>query len=322
MVEYRPNAMQHTLRTLAYIAAAAALVCLNSCQGGGTLAVNTDGEPAQPATGDPLAAVPLPPAEESATHLAQSALNHTFNQDDLYDATGATVTGNDICLEAEGLSWAILGIDLDYNWPESITLNGSSDGVYLGLSNFADDNWQWLEGPLTGAESWELPPTGLLSLSGIFYAVLACPDGNSADVQLSIDLGDDGDGVWNFMVWMAADNDLAPFAFQDIQELEAVGSNEHVNVLLGYDIDPALAPGVEGVDEVHFIKVVEDADDGAINTNGDGANRSYPREGYNSADPTNLNAFLLWSQLSFPEAQHRILVLWDHGDGWRAEPDT
>jgi hypothetical protein len=134
-------------------------------------------------------------------------------------------------------------------------------------------------------------------------------------------MGDDGSGVWNFMVWMAADNDLAPFAFEDIQEMEAVGSNENVNVLLGYDIDPALVPLKEGVDAVHFIKVVEDLDEGVIRTNGHAANRSYPREGYNSADPQNLSSFLLWCQLNFP-AEHRILVLWDHGDGWRAEPDT
>lgn len=101
----------------------------------------------------------------------------------------------------------------------------------------------------------------------------------------------------------------------NINDMESVGSTAKVNILVGYDIDPSQAPGVSGLNQVHFIKVVHDTNASAIKVDGDPANVSFPRNGYNSADPVNLLAFINWAQTSFP-ATRNALVLWDHGDGW------
>ena len=131
----------------------------------------------------------------------------------------------------------------------------------------------------------------------------------------------DPGGTWNFMVWIAGDNNLAQAGVDDINEMEAVGSNENIRILVGYDIDPWwLWSPVEGTDRVHFIKVVPDGDPFAINTAGDPANVIFPRAGYNSADPANVVEFLSWAETNFP-ADHQVLVLWDHGNGWRLGDD-
>lgn len=120
---------------------------------------------------------------------------------------------------------------------------------------------------------------------------------------------------WNFMVWVAGDNNLAQEAVADINEMEAVGSTEDVRVFVGFDIDPNIASGVSGTNEVHFIKVVQDGNPNVIRTDGDPANMSFPRAGYNSADPAHVRQFVDWVNANFP-AQHTALVLWNHGDGW------
>src|SRR5947207_1153513 len=81
-------------------------------------------------------------------------------------------------------------------------------------------------------------------------------------------------------------DNLDPEGVLNLNHMESVGSTTDVRVFAGYDIDPALVSGnVSGIDMVHFIKVVHDSNVDAINVGGDPANQSFPRAGYNSADP-------------------------------------
>jgi Clostripain family len=151
------------------------------------------------------------------------------------------------------------------------------------------------------------------------YIAFVCPEGGYANCLVSIDYTNSTptwDGSWNLLVWIAGDNNLAYEGYADLQEMEAVGSTNSIRVLAGYDIDPAyLDVSQQGADQVRFIKVVADNDPNVINTSGDPANMSFPREGYNSADPAHVAEFVQWAADNFP-ADHTILCLWNHGDGW------
>ncbi len=141
--------------------------------------------------------------------------------------------------------------------------------------------------------------------------------GGSTTQSKPVSVGAALEGKWNLMLWIAADNNLADYGVEDIEELEQFGSDENVNILVGYDIDPDwLWNPVAGTDKVHFIKLVQDGTPNSINTGGDPANQSFPRSGYNSADPDNVRNFVNWCNTNFP-AEHSCLVLWDHGNGWR-----
>lgn len=121
---------------------------------------------------------------------------------------------------------------------------------------------------------------------------------------------------WTVMVYMDGDNNLEQYAVDDLNEMEAVGSTEKVNIVVQFDRHP-----------------------GYDNTNGDWTNtkRYYVTKdinGYDSVitsseitnmgevnmgDPNELTSFVNWAKTNYP-ADHYLLVLWDHGSGWKGIP--
>ncbi len=121
---------------------------------------------------------------------------------------------------------------------------------------------------------------------------------------------------WTVMVYMDGDNNLEQYAVDDLNEMEAVGSTEKVNIVVQFDRHA-----------------------GYDNTNGDWTNtkRYYVTKdinGYDSVitsseitnmgevnmgDPNELTSFVNWAKTNYP-ADHYLLVLWDHGSGWKGIP--
>jgi hypothetical protein len=117
-------------------------------------------------------------------------------------------------------------------------------------------------------------------------------------------------GNWTVLVYMVADNNLEPFAIQDLNEMELA----------------LPAPGVTVVVEV-------DRSTGYDTSNGDwtGARRYLIRPDgdpstvtstmlsdlgeLDMGDPQTLADFLSWGFDTYP-ASHYLVVLWDHGFGW------
>ena len=252
------------------------------------------------------------PTTAPATKVTQST-NYTFTEADLIAGAGYDFSGSDLGLQSSGLSYAIVGVQIVGELtPTMLHVTGDIDSeLWVGVSNYNHNYWDW-QARLEEADDIPLITGDTVNDEGWFYAVIVTVDMHSCDIQLSMDMAE---VTWNVMVWIAGDNNLAPDAVDDINEMESVGSFDNLDILVGYDIDPTYAPGVSGIDEVHFIKVVEDTNDFAINTTGDAANQSFPRSGYNSADPANLVSFIDWCDTTFP-ATHSLLILWDHGDGW------
>jgi len=104
---------------------------------------------------------------------------------------------------------------------------------------------------------------------------------------------------WTVMVYMAGDNNLDPDGVQDLKEMKRVGSTDKMNVIAQFD----RATG--HVANRYFIrkggKVIDDAVArlGRINT----------------GDPKRLMDFIKWGVRNYP-ADHYVLVLWNHGQGW------
>jgi len=305
------------MRKLTFLVMLTIVAALCACGGGGLTQSNLLNADLQTRTAieDATTTVPALTDLTAATRVAGEVTTYSFLAGDLVDSQGAVMNSENLQLNNNGLSWAILGITLaDGQTPNTLYLDGSSDGIYVGVGEFSDSYWQWLGGAHDGNAEITVP-SGSTSSSGEFFVALVCPDGCEANIDVSLDLSD-VKGTWNFMVWVAGDNNLAAAAFEDIQEMEGVGSSDNLNILVGYDIDPQyLGPGHVGANTVNFIRVVQDSYERIINTTGDDANQSFSRTGYNSADPANVLAFVEWCETNFP-AEHSMLVLWDHGDGW------
>ncbi len=114
---------------------------------------------------------------------------------------------------------------------------------------------------------------------------------------------------WTVLVYVSADNDLEPFAVQDLNEMMQVGSKTGFNLVAqvdraqGYSSDE-----VGGLGDFTSTKRVvvrqgsleEVADLGEVDM----------------ADPASLADFIKWGLTTYP-ADRTALVFWDHGGGWR-----
>lgn len=115
---------------------------------------------------------------------------------------------------------------------------------------------------------------------------------------------------WTFLVYMAADNDLELQGLLDIDEMEAAGQSDKVNVLVQVD----LLAGDSGMTDEwtetrrYFIegdKQREEINPLLVESLGE----------QNMGDPNVLTDFIVWGVQNYP-ANHYALILWNHGSGW------
>jgi hypothetical protein len=126
---------------------------------------------------------------------------------------------------------------------------------------------------------------------------------------------------WTYMVYIAADNNLAPAALYDLQEMEAVGSTAGVNVVVQVKFSPDqlrnsgmgdLATAVGNT--TYRGKIIKNTTNDLL------ASDFQPLAGQtNMASKEALTSFIQWAKQTYP-AENYALVLWSHGAGWKKLP--
>ena len=115
---------------------------------------------------------------------------------------------------------------------------------------------------------------------------------------------------WTILLYSAADNNLESALTADVAELEAVGSNKNMNVLVQLDRGEkpsGISGGWEGCKRFYLNG---DNDTSMINS------PSLKDMGQvNMADPKELADFVEWGIKNYP-AENYMLVMSDHGMGW------
>ncbi len=127
--------------------------------------------------------------------------------------------------------------------------------------------------------------------------------GGNPDMQHST-----GGSSWTVLVYMTADNDLEPFALQDLTEMMQVGSAQGFNLVVqvdravGYSEDP-----IGGLPNFTTTKrvLVQQGSLAEISDLGE----------LDMADPNTLADFITWGIGAYP-ADRTALFMWDHGGGW------
>ena len=103
---------------------------------------------------------------------------------------------------------------------------------------------------------------------------------------------------WTFLVYMAAANDLNPYALLDLQEMMRAGSNDNVNALVYLTLHQDNEPKFT-------VKLY--VEKGSITQIGDVMVRD-------SGDVATLEEALQWACVDYP-SDHIAVVLWNHGSG-------
>jgi hypothetical protein len=114
---------------------------------------------------------------------------------------------------------------------------------------------------------------------------------------------------WTVMVFLNADNNLEPFGIKDFLEMAKVGSTAKVNVVVQFDRHPGYTTAYEdwtGTLRFKVAKGMTPVPSQAVEDLGE----------IDMGSGVALADFVKWSQQTYP-AKKYMLVIWDHGQGWR-----
>lgn len=103
-----------------------------------------------------------------------------------------------------------------------------------------------------------------------------------------------------FMVFVAADNDLHYFAWKNIKQMELVGSNENINIVVQLNTPGHLNPTKRYIIKKGRRVLVQEQEP--------------LHQKLNSGSPQTLIDFVSWTTTYYP-ADEYALVLWNHGTG-------
>jgi len=120
---------------------------------------------------------------------------------------------------------------------------------------------------------------------------------------------------WTVMIFMNGKNNLATIGFQDIAEMEKIGSSDKVNIVAEFgrmNVYDNSDGGWKGVRRYHIEKGVKP---------GGGIFSPVAQDlgEVDMGDYRNVVDFGKWAKANYP-AKHYILVLWNHGSGWMRSP--
>lgn len=130
---------------------------------------------------------------------------------------------------------------------------------------------------------------------------------------------------WTILVYMAADNDLTPYAYWDLYEMEAgyksaanYGASTRKTDLV-VQLDTA---GDHGIRRLHMFQIPEPYDATLTKEHFDRMDESGIRSPVvaqlpesREAEASKLRKFLEWGVREFP-SDHVMVVVWGHGQGW------
>lgn len=139
-------------------------------------------------------------------------------------------------------------------------------------------------------------------LRPVLFAVIAL-------VLTSVSTASNAQAEWTILVYMNADNNLEPDAFTNFNQMVKVGSTPQVNVVVQFDrIAKYYHTTPDWSQTLRFLikKDTQPLPKSALQDMGE----------LNMGDGAVLADFVQWGKKTFP-AKKYMLVIWDHGQGWR-----
>jgi len=117
---------------------------------------------------------------------------------------------------------------------------------------------------------------------------------------------------WTVLVFMNADNDLEMFGVQDLNEMELAPPSDQVATVVQFDRSPGYDTSQGNWTGSRRYLVQHDTDMGTI-----GSTLLETMGDVDMGNATTLRDFIAWGKAAYP-AEHYLLVIWNHGSGWRS----
>jgi hypothetical protein len=115
---------------------------------------------------------------------------------------------------------------------------------------------------------------------------------------------------WNVLVYMAGDNTLEENMSRNMADLEKIGSNEMVNILVQFDRGSRQHRGISPWDGARRFYITKSDNPDEIKS---------PVKGeigeVDTSNPDHLKYFILWAHKEYP-SKHTIIIVSDHGGGF------
>jgi len=121
---------------------------------------------------------------------------------------------------------------------------------------------------------------------------------------------------WTVLVYLDGDNNLEEMGILDVNELERAPSSSQVNVLVQFDRTPLYDTSNGDWTDTRRYRITHDDDPAIIHSQ-----LVADLGEVNMGAPETLVEFITWGAQNYP-ADHYLVVLWDHGSGWRAASTT
>lgn len=121
---------------------------------------------------------------------------------------------------------------------------------------------------------------------------------------------------WTILVFLNAKNNLEPFSFLNFKQMAKVGSTDKVNILVEFGRPvhhqpPGAPPQFGGWSKTLRFRVGKD-----MNPTEQAAVLDLGRTNMGAGE--SLTDFVSWARTAYP-AKRTMLVIWDHGQGWRRQ---
>ena len=115
---------------------------------------------------------------------------------------------------------------------------------------------------------------------------------------------------WTIMCYLDGDNDLEEAGIDDINEMEEIGSDSNINIVVLFDRIKGYDTSNGDWTDTRRGLIIADSDPNIISSTLESVGEK------NMGDPATLTEFVNWGIANYP-ANHYVLILWNHGGGWR-----
>ena len=123
----------------------------------------------------------------------------------------------------------------------------------------------------------------------------------------------EGGAQWTVLVYLDADNDLESAGIHNFNQMELIGSTRNVHVIVQMDRMSGTDPDNDSWTDARRYLIIQDSDPKRMHS----IRLDDPPLGeLDMGSPVTLRNFVAWGVSEFP-ADHYLLVIWDHGNGWQ-----